>query len=82
MAHTPGPWTYDKDASKIIAGNPHGRDCLEVDLVVGLDWDGYLIAAAPDLLYCLDELLKHIEWRGPNDCTHRARAAIAKATGE
>lgn len=50
--------------------------------------DARLIAAAPELLEALDELLHHVEWRrraageqaGPNDCTHRARAAIAKAT--
>jgi hypothetical protein len=49
-----------------------------------------LIAAAPKLLEALRELLEHVEWRrrrvgevaGPNDCTHRAHAAIAEATGK
>jgi hypothetical protein len=39
------------------------------------------------LIYSLEQLLEHIEWRrgrdgleaGPNDCTHRARAALEKA---
>jgi hypothetical protein len=45
--------------------------------------------AAPEMFEALDELLRHVEWRrrtagettGPNDCTHRARAALAKAKG-
>lgn len=42
------------------------------------------------LVAALEELLEHVEWRrriahettGPNDCTHRARAALALAKGE
>lgn len=45
-----------------------------------------LKALNTELLEPLKELLEHIEWRrrsagettGPNDCTHRARAAISK----
>ena len=93
-AHTPGPWDRNiKPASKyptVWSGrNTHvayvavsaAMDDAEIEANIRL------IAAAPELLAALEELLAHIEWRrgragektGPQDCTHRARAAIVKA---
>jgi hypothetical protein len=101
--HTPGPWQIvQADTERleidgflvratgaILMGRTakkltcEGIEGGETEFMANL----HLIAAAPDLLYCLEELLEHIEWRrgvagevtGPNDCTHRAKAAIAKA---
>ena len=91
--HTPAPWGVSKHATPdyapqygIYAGDGSASDHV---IVRGdnAQADAALIAAAPDLLEALQELLEHIEWRrriakettGANDCTHRARAAIAKA---
>ncbi len=67
--HTPGPW------KAVYVGSS------DWDLdgpVTEQDWK--LAAAAPDLLEALKELLPGAEAMGWN--TEKARAAIAKATGE
>jgi len=89
--HTKGPWklsagrnietesgefyiTYGKDRY----GNPVFRDFVE------LDRNARLIAAAPELLDALQDLLKDKYLADPinADRMAAARAAIAKATGE
>lgn len=82
--HTPGPWKLSG------ANTVHGADCVvafvgtadeEVRRFSGerQSADARLIAAAPDLLAALEELLPYLE-----DCRMDAgaRGAIAKAKGE
>ena len=81
--HTPGPWTVDHDAVS--------HNGAHIAFAIGHDGDDYatqcanarLVAAAPDLLAALQEILDAEEGVGETDRPHmiRARAAIAKATG-
>lgn len=90
--HTPGPWTAVSDPlhfhslTTIIAGNVV-RGIPQVRIDVGgkadigeLEENARLIAAAPDLLEALEEIVRKDLLAGTilND----ARAAIAKARGE
>lgn len=87
--HTPGPW-------RIGTPPPNGQQTIGTDqgLMVAVATTGagvqtkanaHLIAAAPDLLEALQALmddnsaLDGMYWA---DCCDKARAAIAKATGE
>lgn len=90
--HTPGPWTlYDarKDGSTSFYVN-HGPDYIgSVHLAPGRAAVGSsnarLIAAAPELLEALQELVYGIERPTSGrfeTAMPQARAAIAKATGE
>ena len=80
--HTPGPW-------KIGTPPPNGEQTVGTDqgLMVAVATTGAgvqtkanasLIAAAPDLLDALEELVAEF---GVCGLTEKARAAIAKATG-
>jgi len=99
--HTPGPWTLSG------ANTVHGPDCI-VAFVGTADEevrkfsskrqnaDAYLIAAAPELLAALEELLPDLQCRCDVAFTSRGRhqsntfchhednvkAAIAKARGK
>lgn len=88
--HTPGPWivqgdTYVTVNSLIIAHcKQAGNTTLEEAQA-----NARLIAAAPELLEALEDLIGYAEHRfGDNDyyknhgCMNKARAAIAKARGE
>ncbi len=96
--HTPGPWTIERNerGTSIKAIGP-----LQAEEYAGSAWldvsdvDARLIAAAPDLLEALKDLLPILDkaWdydgdvfgRLHNDAVdawRQARAAIAKATGE
>jgi hypothetical protein len=83
--HTPGPWTAeDEGASVHIAGH----DGIWVAEVYGIDdnANARLIAAAPDLLQALTEVVETYD-SGDNGRTLRwavdtCRDAIAKATGD
>ena len=74
-------------ASQHVATVPHPRSKKITELEKA---NAALIAAAPDMYQALKELLEHIEWTrrqaglvaGPNDCTIRANAALAKAEGK
>lgn len=90
--HTPGPWQLDhRGYTFIVAAPKHGyitRDVCRMDAstmsAFHREANARLIAAAPDLLTALEEVLPHVEF------SHRqfkaevdaARAAIAKATGQ
>lgn len=97
--HTPGPWAYeptsgaiyhdDGDVDPLIAST--NLECVAVEQG---DADGRLIAAAPDLLASLKELIEEIDfeielrkdggndedWQELQEKSDRAHAAIAKAT--
>jgi len=92
--HTPGPWNIgssDLPVSRMsIHCKGHKDSChstvaLMVSRgVIGISHDeefanARLIAAAPDLLDVLEELVAEF---GVCGLTEKARAAIAKATGE
>lgn len=88
--HTPGPWAFDDDR---VITSPHTHNDLDDDVceVYGGNDDiaevrranARLIAAAPELLEALKELMvaadrvsaEPVTWLG------KARAAIAKAEG-
>ena len=84
MAHTPGPWTFDRGGEYIKGGGHYLCDLLTTN-----DYDGHLMAAAPDLLAACE---KALDWMtvgvdrfdgvplGPVEDT--LRTAIAKARGE
>ena len=85
---TPGPWRYAKQnpspttGAHMIAGGTPGylaevRDCGSGDVAA----NARLIAAAPDLLASVTELLSCIQPDRDWDEAKRARAAIKKATG-
>jgi hypothetical protein len=86
--HTPGPWTpveCDGNADDIaIAADDGGYVCYSV----ATEADALLIAAAPDLLAALKELIDQLEgigipdWHGAEGLSlDQARAAINKAEG-
>lgn len=97
MTHTPGPWAYDPD-SKEVFGSTEEHGCGWIALVEGNDSsdqplpaemraaNARLIAAAPELLAALKELVEYDD--GSNDpgdlgyeILQRCKAAIAKAEG-
>ncbi len=87
--HTPGPWTVFDAAKEDGISDFYGIDAPNGDAVVLYDREGgieseadaRLIAAAPDLLEALQQLVAcHDEPTCPG--LDLARAAISKATGE
>jgi hypothetical protein len=95
IEHTPGPWHAVKYATRteILARRKAQRKMTSIALVYGSDEDdseqadanARLIAAAPELLEALQDVLCTLtmdaEWT--KDCyeVRKAEAAIAKATG-
>lgn len=82
MKHTPGPWIALRDSSRHrgddwMIGRPGKPD----EVAVCSERDAALIAAAPDLLDALQDLLGYAA-PFTADSVRRARAAIAKAGGE
>lgn len=93
MEHTPGPWKLDSGRRIITPsgtfflaygkdkhGNAEFRDFCE------LDRNAHLVAAAPELLEALGNLLSYAEDAASDaderpGCINQARAAIAKARG-
>ena len=89
--HTPGPWKTDGSGMSVYSANTRLDFAPIVAAAVGnekslaqLRADAQLIAAAPDLLYALEEALHLIETLTPleGSTVRIVRAAIAKATGE
>lgn len=92
MAHTPGPWRV-VDRFYVWTGDSVGCEVAKVcdenlddDMLHQADADARLIAAAPELLHELQQLLsmweESIGWEpGYMDMADSARKAIAKAEG-
>jgi hypothetical protein len=85
--HTPGPWLLD-DENGVIANNQViayakaiSHPILRKVDVEQWNANACLIAAAPDLLEALDEMLDDIGRANSMPSAIKARAAIAKATG-
>ena len=87
--HTPGPWTFYRESScdrgdsyGVKAPAPHYWVVPTLNINPE---DAHLIAAAPDLLEALKEIVKFWDSAIPgelvSDMHINARAAIAKATG-
>ena len=87
MKHTPGPWRLDEGQSSRVY-LIDGKDGAVGELVFAETRnpaDARLIAAAPELLEALQELMDDdAPWDGMRwaDACDKARAAIAKARGE
>lgn len=72
--HTPGPWTCTADMRRLgyyKITEPYEFRALETEA------NARLIAAAPDMLEALQNLVKHKDQNAWNEARH----AIAKATG-
>ena len=82
-AYTPGPWQIADGESRRVYLINHGRDAVGETVYTDTrnPADARLIAAAPDLLACLLDVL---DANGDLDVMDfdRYRAAIAKATGQ
>ncbi len=83
MAHTPGPWRTSGAAldgfAPIMA--PGGVIVALVStLSANVKADAMLIAAAPDMLKALVDLVNSFEKHRSKDLWDAARAAIAKAS--
>jgi hypothetical protein len=83
MTHTLGPWTaFDGiDGTVVCADNIGTVANIPIDLIAHLA-NARLIAAAPDILGALRELVERAEAEGNTDGLpeyDQARAAIAKA---
>lgn len=96
-SHTPGPWHIQPsssfDASYVLIKPIPGQVVAQVDKLPEMDANAALIAAAPDLLEALKFLddndritCENADFEIPAGecpcCGCKARAAIAKATGE
>lgn len=101
--HTPGPWELDTDEAwpdvKVYADNLQFRVAIITDYADGVDKEqdkqmraeqaanARLIAAAPELLAALEELVERLETlehdhRVKHIGCSAARAAIARARGD
>ena len=91
MKHTSGPWIFGPNAH--LYADTTLKECLRVcnpriNKTTAITWDesdARLIAAAPDLLMALENLLKVVGVRIDDPRIKQfdaARAAINKATGE
>lgn len=82
MTYTKGPWAYDDNTATV--DNDLGVSVCGINV----DLDNYeanaaLIAAAPELLAALVQLMEYTTDRGLDGAAHDvARAAIAKATAQ
>lgn len=87
--HTPGPWRAIGAAVHAPARHADSQriaDCRALLPDAELRANAALMAAAPDMLDALRRVLRHIPadagGASMSDDVHRARAAIARATGE
>ena len=85
--HTPGPWAIYVNAPSDIVIRKMSKDGYELCSIARVS-SGYanarLIAAAPELLEALADCVEHMHWTQPQGeaALKKAKAAIAKATGE
>lgn len=91
MHHTPGPWLYGHRDNQALIVDSQGFTVVELSTLENstahsaLADNARLIAAAPDLLMALENLLKVVGVRIDDPRIEQfdaARAAINKATGE
>lgn len=92
ITHTPGPWrittdfigVYDSEARRIANLDSDGAPDFDVDETLA---NARLIAAAPELLVALEEMVAAFGWQAPNanptveTAVATAWKAIAKAKG-
>lgn len=80
-AHTPGPWQVRKiDPRSVAIPDEHGK----LIVLAPSEADARLIAAAPDLLAALEEIVEAADgsgWDQIDATLKKQRAAIAKARG-
>ena len=85
IKHTAGPWRYSKAHNDIISMAPGVKSDVVAEYVLGVSLaNARLIAAAPELLEALEELIaatQHLD-QCHQATADKARAAIAKAKGE
>jgi hypothetical protein len=78
--HTPGPWRVSKDTQSVVSRDAYICRARMMRLGQGVA-NAYLIAAAPELLDALKDMLEG-GLEGPtSQAIEAARAAIAKAEG-
>ena len=94
--HTPGEWFFDDEHEEVTAESRRRKGLTRI-ATVNLGWsepfnseqiaNAHLIAAAPDLLEALQMLMSidghsALSVADADEIHAKARAAIAKATGE
>ena len=87
--HTPGPWVVWDDGVTIGIETDDGNPIAVAEVIDNGDLcdlgqlaaDQRLIAAAPDMLVALKNLVNSFEKHRPKEYWDAARAAIAKAEG-
>lgn len=87
--HTPEPWValpFDWDKNRaIIETVERGKEIPEqgyvVGTAVGSEANAALIAAAPELLEALEEVLRY-HWNAESKCMQKAKEIINRAKGE
>jgi len=80
--HTPGPWVIHPEAlGEHSIVTPDGRGLI-ADIYGRSPANARLIAAAPELLEALQDCVAVPNKNRPDEVWQRARAAIAKATGQ
>ena len=88
MRHTPGPWSFDGDYVESLALLKPLSVATLADCGHSTEGNGILIAAAPELLAALhqvlDVLILRMDWQsitGLEDAVELATEAINKAEG-
>ena len=82
---SPGPWPTRESATHVTVTNARGDAVFHDDKrIPGVMADARLIASAPELLEALTDCVEHMHWTQPlgEAALKKAKAAIAKATGE
>ncbi len=89
MMHTPRPWTVtlgDKIEGAPVWWLIEGATGVVCEALYASDSDARLIAAAPDLLQCLEKLLSIVRDRERDDATiltiNDAESLIAQVRGD
>lgn len=82
---SPAPWSIRQSATHVTVVTASGDAIFHDDKrLPGVMEDARLIAAAPELLAALADCVAHMHWTQPlgEAALKKAKAAIAKATGE
>ena len=84
--YTPGPWLASRGTSAVPPAVTVPQSSGRIICNCAVDSDAHLIAAAPELMEALEDLLSSCNVLGLkgelHQELHNARAAIAKAHGE